>query len=1396
MMKQILTSLTLTLFVCNAFSQFNSPNPTVPSANLASSKENIQVSTDLYNGKVNVSIPLFNYEFEGLQFPVVLNYAGGNGITTDELPGWVGLGWNLTAGGYIHRTVRGKPDETLDFETRVDKYGYMFDFYSVHEKATTLNATDFSYFSNKSRLAPLSWYDQSNANTLQPNQSNYSYSLPYSLWPGDNGTKTWYNQHPTYDLAPDEFTFSFGNISGKFYVNHLGDTLLTSNNGVRYSVNINIGEQFINSSQKIPRIIKNITLTSNDGVKYYFGNSDVSAPFTSQYFDYSHSSNTIPSNTSETNPIPGASLVDIVPHTWHLTKIENLKTGSIITFDYKLEGWQFYKSRQSWGNQGGIVYNNNQFFGDPGNWNSIYRISAITKVATRAWTLTAINFPNNTKIQFESTQSTQLSTSENLQSSDNAGFYPYEDMWFVSSGNILLKLDKVLVKYNNEVKNEIAFSYSGNSNQRLKLSSVKTGNGMGVYGGEYVFSYNSQQLPAYGAGKSDHWGYYNNRDFFSSFTPSYATLSDHYYSYREPDYTTEISGEKIYQAEMLKSVKLPTGGSILFDYEPNEYSKKINNDFSISGTANTKGGGARIAKITHKASDNEISYEKLYDYTVPGSQTSSGILNSTPPEYISGASSSNFNFQASGFNPVYYSGSAVTYSFVKEIQVNNGYTLYQYTNYDVNGFNNEAPLQTNTSSYTQFNYAYKNNAFKRGKLVMEQVFPENGPRLTQKNYFYEHELSEANKPELRSLYYKEQGTLHYYYASVLDKVYQDNVTSTEEKSFSNNGDITQTQNITYDEYGNVVQSITFDSKGQVIRKKLKYCYQYTSPGTDNISLGIKYLNDLRIKSAIIEEITFRENADGTNPKIVSASLNTYKTYSPFIDKVFRLQTAAPITATSFTESSITGNSFIKDSRYVEEEIQVVNYDSKGNILQYNSKNNIKNAFQWDYNQLYQTVKIVNAENSKRTYIQYVPGTATGNFAWSPGQTHLQSANFQQLSSGNISITLGWGAYPGSATVNLYYSLGGPSPESGTLCISMTGGCYYPSSIVFNNKPPGQYTLSVYLGTDYSVSVTSNYTYQSNVPQQVTEGIKEFYYNGFEETEAGSLNTYAGKKYYEGNFQVPYLPESSRSYKVNYHYLESGVWKNMTSDYTYPMTLSNGDAIDEVRVYPSDAFMTTYTYDPLVGLTSETDPNGKTTFYEYDGLGRLILVRDQDKNIIKKICYNYAGQPENCTTCVVTTADWQNTSTPLRCQLNGSGENTGYQEQEQKDMNQCSATYNQTRWVTAGSNSSACPPPSCSFSMNSGYTYVTGGLSNNGGVVSFYLVFYRNEQMTEGNTYTVATVNGSCRPSAIRTINYSSAGRSWTITIYPSGQMDWYLNYGSTTVDAYSTVGTSTLTYNQ
>jgi YD repeat-containing protein len=76
-------------------------------------------------------------------------------------------------------------------------------------------------------------------------------------------------------------------------------------------------------------------------------------------------------------------------------------------------------------------------------------------------------------------------------------------------------------------------------------------------------------------------------------------------------------------------------------------------------------------------------------------------------------------------------------------------------------------------------------------------------------------------------------------------------------------------------------------------------------------------------------------------------------------------------------------------------------------------------------------------------------------------------------------------------------------------------------------------------------------------------------------------------------------------------------------------------LNKIRLHFPAAFVTTYTYKPLVGISSQTDVNNRTIYYEYDSLGRLLIIRDQDKNILKKFCYNYQGQQGTCIVNVAT-----------------------------------------------------------------------------------------------------------------------------------------------------------------
>ena len=63
-------------------------------------------------------------------------------------------------------------------------------------------------------------------------------------------------------------------------------------------------------------------------------------------------------------------------------------------------------------------------------------------------------------------------------------------------------------------------------------------------------------------------------------------------------------------------------------------------------------------------------------------------------------------------------------------------------------------------------------------------------------------------------------------------------------------------------------------------------------------------------------------------------------------------------------------------------------------------------------------------------------------------------------------------------------------------------------------------------------------------------------------------------------------------------------------------------MNALRTSFPNAFIKTYTYDPLVGVTSITDPKGDTVYYTYDGLGRLQYVKDAQGKLLTDYQYHY------------------------------------------------------------------------------------------------------------------------------------------------------------------------------
>lgn len=86
----------------------------------------------------------------------------------------------------------------------------------------------------------------------------------------------------------------------------------------------------------------------------------------------------------------------------------------------------------------------------------------------------------------------------------------------------------------------------------------------------------------------------------------------------------------------------------------------------------------------------------------------------------------------------------------------------------------------------------------------------------------------------------------------------------------------------------------------------------------------------------------------------------------------------------------------------------------------------------------------------------------------------------------------------------------------------------------------------------------------------------------------------------------------------------GSWTYYEGRFTAPSataTLSLSGAanayLDELRLFPADAGMQTWTYTDLFGVSATADASGRISYFEYDKLGRQVLVRDQEGNILAK-----------------------------------------------------------------------------------------------------------------------------------------------------------------------------------
>lgn len=163
--------------------------------------------------------------------------------------------------------------------------------------------------------------------------------------------------------------------------------------------------------------------------------------------------------------------------------------------------------------------------------------------------------------------------------------------------------------------------------------------------------------------------------------------------------------------------------------------------------------------------------------------------------------------------------------------------------------------------------------------------------------------------------------------------------------------------------------------------------------------------------------------------------------------------------------------------------------------------------------------------------------------------------------------------------------------------------------------------------------SSNTSFHKNFT--IEQGINNLLVSGWCKIENTSVSNEPQTKTLELN--TIFSDVSSNSPVVNNNYtfnlLDNGQWHyfsfKIPINSTLPLTIkfknsiaNNGNILlDDIRVQPENSLMTTYTYDPITSLqTSISDHNNRPTYYNYDAHGRLIDIKDQNKNFAKTYIY--------------------------------------------------------------------------------------------------------------------------------------------------------------------------------
>ncbi|NQD71726.1 hypothetical protein HP439_13430 [Sphingobacterium shayense] len=1155
-----------------------------------------RIPVNYFNGLANVSVPILPPMDKSGSTAISLSYHG-SGVKVNQLPTWVGLGWNLNVGGVISRIVNGIPDES----NQADLY-----------KSTGISwpGQYFGYF----------------------HTSNY---LDNADWNRLSGFSQYFGTHSAdykgyLDAAPDEFVINCFGISASFYM------YKDKNGQFGFKVKDNGGEKFI---VKAPRLLhgnQNVVLgyhgahneialtTENlntlfyefiimklDGTKLIFGGDYNAIEF----------STSLASGKTASNSIP---YLKTLPGSWLLREVV-LPTGERTSFHYKREvspvilndvisKYYVYKAGESVGTCLGCDDVDGQSFTFQ---HPVYleKIELSNQGTLNFYTSKTSDLPK-VNLSYASLFQTRLV---------NSGIMKRFNLDIHQTGNPFLKLDSIVLNDDkNKILKGIYFAYKDTVTERLKVESVEIRGANRKKTEIYSFAYNSRKLPAYNSTLTDNWGYYNGKNYRGA---NFELL----YSFRS-------SNESLAQAEILEKIIYPTGGETKFLYGLHDYSKVATQfpKFEVKSLIG-KTGGVRINQIMDISGKDTI--KTLYQYKLENGQAS-GILSGIP-EYraegrmyvkyaVSDWSGLAYFFASDNYEQRFLtlsenyinmlgttSGNNVTYSRVEEIKegTQRMKKVYQYSNHD-----NFPDIQP-SNFYTNFDSITLNDRFtsretERGLLLNEIWYKD---EKKQVNISYEYNKDPQRYTDFIKKIDREIlpgiGAFSFVRMSA-NKIFifSPNRIKKTETRYKEDGSTIESQiaeTYQYNRYNLMTRHAKAQSSGDSIITSYSFPVDYSSSYINSIPK--KMVDSVMIKYPI--EVLSTRGDMLLNAKYYDYTLRG-KTI--ILGKLFEVKQRLP--ESDFNKVELSSAGFIKDTKY-ELEYETSKTGAFGTPLEERHLSGAIIANEWGYNHQFKTVQIKNLIHSTDKEVKgfkYLrlnvldSYTSKGNFTVSRDGDEVKITGLPTFVSSTSNITL-------------RYSISGRASRVGTICFNKnpTSPCY-PSKInlVFNDLPAGEYTIATtttYKGLDASESIELELSY----PEYSNESSKNFFYQGFEEGSSGTISPNAvGERFFVGDYKVPFIIPTVSKYIIDYKYFQDGKLFHVRKPYQNNMLLSEGTAIDEVRVYPMGVQITTFTYAPLKGVTSITDTKGVTEFYLYDDFQRLYQILDNDRFLKKSIEYNY------------------------------------------------------------------------------------------------------------------------------------------------------------------------------